>query len=298
MRKKICFLLILVLILASVVCLVNNYERCGAYCYGCRWVIRLKDFFKSKVVRANYSPKINDQDSKWIFTKEQELAIENIIKQYFRKNPKILLELEDLLQQAKVQEDVAQMLRTQQKIPKVLDNLLDSNNFGAVALGEDKDLVLIEFTQPLCPSCRNTFVLLHRFLAKNPRVQHIIFCWPFFGGKSVFLSKIILAAKWQNKVKEVYQAIWQETHDGYEEGQLLAKIKQISGLDCERLLKDQNRKVVLDAIKNNFHVAKQLEFLGTPTLILVNRKNRKFQLIANDLASLEKELSNSLQKVK
>ena len=59
MRRKVFFLLVLVLILALIGCLVNGYEGRGAYCYGCQWVVKLKDFFSAKKkIRRNIANRL------------------------------------------------------------------------------------------------------------------------------------------------------------------------------------------------------------------------------------------------
>ncbi len=302
MRKRWLGALLLVGVISLAVCWVRTTNSQNNCSYGCQWLVKLTSSGqKSKMVipsdrlNTNFLSQQKVNATEVVFTAEQELAIEKIITRYFRKNPKILLELEALLEQAKEQEQAEQLLRTEQKIPQCLNQLLDPKHLGSIKVRQEQDLVLVEFTQPLCAACKHSYSVIQKFLADKPQIQHILFYWPFLGGESIFWSKLILAAQWQNKATEVYDTIWQATLHDYQKEQVINRVKQIAGLDCKRLLKDQNHKLINEAIQRNFYLAKQLEFLGTPVVILVNRQNKKVQLIKN---MSEQALKEGLDKVK
>ncbi len=163
-------------------------------------------------------------------------------------------------------------------------------NPGTKAVGSLKpDVIIVEYFDYNCPSCKKLVPVLDALLAQDHRVAILYKDWPILGDMSKYAAASALAAGYQGK----YRA----AHDALIGGPRLAEtdqvdgILQMAGIDIDTLIKDRKAHAaeIAALIARNDEEANALTLKGTPGLV-VGR-----QLVPGivDLATLKKLIANS-----
>lgn len=233
-----------------------------------------------------------------IFTPEQTEEIKQIIRNYIIGNPQILIEAGKKLQEKEQQERDNQITQIKNNIPKYKKQIFDTKAAGRSVSGNPTGKIIVaEFTQHLCPHCRGTTMMLNKFLKNNPDVQLIVIYWPFFGGDSIYTAKAVLAAEKQGK-GNVLNEIFFASEIPVTKNKADELAKSVPSLDMQKFYNDIKDKKFDDGLKDNFNLARNLNLIGTPTLIFTNKDLTKFSLIPGQTMDFESDLVKALNEVR
>lgn len=172
----------------------------------------------------------------------------------------------------------------------------------AVRMGvEDPVVYLVEFLDPECESCRefNPMVksLVHEF---KDKVQLVVRYAPFHGN-SIFIIKVLEAARKQNKYWETldilfqHQPEWGNHH--HPRPELVWNYLPQIGLDIEKLKKDMEDPAIMKIIEQDQKDGMTLQIQGTPTFFVNGKQLMNFgfeqlwDMINTEIKSQE-QLSN------
>ncbi len=199
------------------------------------------------------------------FTPAQQTQIEQIVHDYLLKNPQILVQVSQKLQEQQQTQMQAQEQQAQTKIPALSQALFHDPN-SPVTGNPKGDVTLVEFFDYQCPHCRAMTATISALQKANPNLRVVYKSWPLFGGPSYFAAKAGLAAARQGKYEALHQALMNASIP-FSNDEILG-VAQSLGIDMQRLQQDMNDPSLNVDIKANQDLAKQLQLIGTPAFII------------------------------
>jgi protein-disulfide isomerase len=190
------------------------------------------------------------------FTPAQQAQIQTIVHEYLLKNPQLLMEMAQRLQQDKMQQAVSNNMQS----------LFFSPN--SPVMGNPKaDVTVVAFLDYQCPHCKHVAPFINKLLNTDSNVRVIYKELPIFGQISEFASRAALAAQMQNKYSVFHDALMQAKAP-FTQDQVLDIAKSV-GLDITKLKSDMNSDAVTQEIKTTMQLAGSLNLEGTPAFVIV-----------------------------
>lgn len=210
----------------------------------------------SDTVRQTSSPaKISD---------EQRETIETVVREYLLKNPSIIREVTEAVQQQEAKEKQARASSGLQALKSDIYSDVDSP-----ALGNPKgDVTVVVFFDYNCGYCKSTVPGLRDLLKKDSAVRIIYKEYPILGAQSLIAARAALAANRQGKYAEFHQALMASKAID------IAVVKATSarlGLNYAKLRQDMDDPQVTESLQRNIRLANSLEISGTPAYIVGGR---------------------------
>ena len=181
---------------------------------------------------------------------------------------------------------VAVMFFQKDKTEKI-EKLAEDNTSGApfvrahsIKFGDNKkNIVITEFTDPQCPSCRAFYPAIYNIYKDNYEDISLVIRYLDNHKNSKYAIKILEASRAQNKYKEVqeliyqYQPVWGDPKKPNPEI-LWTYLPNIEGLDIEKLKQDVSSINIDKMLELDRKDAKTLGVRGTPSFF-VNGKELK-----------------------
>ncbi len=199
----------------------------------------------------------------------QKKAIENVVHDYLVKNPEVLVEVSQVLQQ-KQQKNAQDQAKS-----AVLDNANALFNGTVTVVGNPTGKVtLVEFFDYQCIHCVKMAPALANLVKKNPDLRVIYKEFPIFGDSSVTASKAALAAGMQGKYVQMHDALL-KAGKRLDDKTVMAKAKSV-GLDMGKLKKDMDSKEVAAMLDANRELADKMHLQGTPAFVIASTPAGKF----------------------
>lgn len=191
----------------------------------------------------------------------QRTAIENVVRDYLMKNPEIILQAVEALQQrekmAETERAKAALVANQQALAR--------NPADPVAGNPQGDVTVVEFFDYQCGYCKAVQADTQRLIKDDPKLRFVFKELPILGPASVIASKAALAARGQGKYLELHNALMAQR--GQLDEEVILRLAKSVGLDTDRLKKDMESREVLSAIAANQALAEQLGIRGTPGFV-------------------------------
>lgn len=198
----------------------------------------------------------------------QQKQIEDVVRNYLVKNPEVIVESLQTLQQKQMEQARKTMQKTQQTAPKFVDALFHQTT-DPVAGNPNGKVTVVDFFDYQCPHCIKMTPVIEGLIKANPEVRVIFKEFPIRGAVSEYAAKVALAAKLQGKYFEFHKALMQqaETQPQLTE-EVVLKAAQSVGLDMNKLKADMKNDVVNQQIKSTMKLAQDLQLLGTPAFFI------------------------------
>lgn len=198
------------------------------------------------------------------FTGTQRKAIEEIVREYLRDNPDVLIEA---LQGFRVRQEAEAKKQAEMALEAKRNELLNDPS-TPVAGNPQGDVTVVEFFDYRCGYCKRVFPVVNDLLKSDPKIRYVLKELPILGPESDAASRAALAAWRLDKGKYLpLRNALMET-----KGNLpLSKILQIAsgvGLDAAKLQKEMNDPAVETMIDKNRALAQALGISGTPAFII------------------------------
>lgn len=200
------------------------------------------------------------------FNPAQTKEIEQIVHDYLVKNPQVLIEASQALQQ----QQMAQMQKTASKA--ITANIKDLfNNPASPVIGNPNgDVTVVEFMDYQCPHCKEMSPVLDTLVKGDSNLRVVFKELPIFGPTSEFAAKAALASQKQGKYAAFHVALMKDQNPLAKDEVL--KIAKEVGLDIDKLSKDVSDPVIDQQLKDNYKLAQQLGLVGTPAFVIANRQ--------------------------
>ena len=210
------------------------------------------------------------------FNATQTHNIEQIVKNYLLKNPKILIAMSQALKQQQQQDRVAQLQNTTNIIKQNKESIFDGSS-SPIAGNKKGGITLIEFYDYQCGHCKVAAKNVKELIKNNKDLKVIYKDFPIFGGNSMTAAKFALAAykispkkymKFHDAMMRVQGALTKEKIIS------LAKKASFNINDLERV---SNSNEITKQLQQNKNIASLISLSGTPAFILGNKDLSKIQ---------------------
>lgn len=196
------------------------------------------------------------------FTPQQQTAIQTIVHDYLIKNPNVILEAVQSLQQ----KAHAAMVQKAQQVINTQSPILFNDPNSPVAGNPKAPISVVEFFDYQCPYCKRIAPAINQLTKENPQVRVVYKELPIFGDSSVFAAQAALAAEKQNKYLPFHLALM-EAKPPFSSQQILTIAKSV-GIDINQLQTDMKNQAITSEIKSNIALANQMQLIGTPAFVV------------------------------
>jgi protein-disulfide isomerase len=196
------------------------------------------------------------------FTPDQTKAIENIVRDYLKTHPEVLI---DAIQAAddKLKSDAknkaADALATHKR--EVFDDPQ-----SPIAGNPNGDVTLVEFFDYRCPYCKQVEPSLEKLIGNDRQLKFVFKEFPVLGPESEIAAKVALAAKKQGKYDAFHRAMMNTA--GHIDEAVIYKVAASAGLDVDRVKQDMKSPEIEKELKANLDLGNTLELSGTPSFIV------------------------------
>ncbi len=202
-------------------------------------------------------------------SEEETKAIEEIVRNYILEHPEIIPEAVGILQARQ------EAIRQQEMSAAVIANQdkILNDGFSVVVGNPDGDITLVEFYDYRCPYCVQSHDDVKRLLANDPNLRVVYKQFPVKdrqGEEPVSLT----AARMSQAIAKQGVFLFEEFQD-----RVMALNTQINigdlgriaseiGVDMTRVQLDLQEPAILDGIRDNFTLARDIGITGTPSFIV------------------------------
>jgi len=220
-------------------------------------------------------------------TDAQKKEVESIVKTYFVAHPQDLLDAVHALQKY---QQVKQQKQAESHITQQAKGIFSSPN--SPVIGNPKgDVTLVEFIDPQCGHCREMLPVIQKLITLDKQLRVVIKELPIFGERSLYASKVAIAASKQPQF-EAFHAALLETKLPLTKKNVM-KLARKAKLNTRTLKRDMKDKAIMEEIKANMGLARTIGIMGTPALIVGKRDGKSAVFIpgATSLESLQKAIA-------
>lgn len=196
------------------------------------------------------------------FTPAQRAEIVQIMRDALERDPSILRDAIDALQQ---DETARQAASARGAITAARAALL-ADPADPIAGNPHGDVTVVEFYDPRCPYCRRLLPTLDQLLRADPGLRLVFKDIPILGPDSVVEAKAVLAAQRQGGYVRLQQALMRDSAPPTPE--MLRTTAAAVGLDPYRLMRDMADPAIQRRIDDNLALARALHVDGTPALVI------------------------------
>lgn len=227
------------------------------------------------------------------FTPAQVTQLHAIIHNYLVSNPQVLVEASQALQaqQEKQMQTAAMSSITQNKVA-----LFDDTSSPTIG-SKNAPATLVEFFDYQCGHCREMAPQIEKLISRDKNLHVIFKELPIFGGMSRLAAEMALAAFKQSPEKyyAFHNALY--TANGPLTKKSIMEFAKKAGLNIAELEKDAKSPAVDQQLKANFDLAQSLKIMGTPTFVIGNKAQTKFEFIpgATSLSDLQAQIKSVQQ---
>lgn len=198
---------------------------------------------------------------------EQTKQVEQVVHSYLVKNPQVIVESLQTLQQQQVDQAKKAVQKTQENAPKFADALFHQGN-DPVAGNANGKVTVVDFFDYQCPHCTHMTPILEAVIAANPNLRVVFKEFPIRGALSEFASKAALAANAQGKYFEFHKALMKQATDKTLTEDAILQVAKSVGLDMTKLKADMNSDAIKNQIKDTYKLAQSLQLMGTPAFFI------------------------------
>jgi len=192
------------------------------------------------------------------FDESQRAMVEKTIEEYLLKNPQILVQMSEALEQHQTEQRLSQVHDVIAKSASLIYR--DSNGMEA---GNPKgDVTVVEFSDYNCPYCKRAFTNVMKLIEKDKNVRVVMKEFPIFGERSEGAARVAIAAAKQGKYFEMHAALLGNKGPNTEQTALVLAEK--IGLDVEKLRVDANSGEVKKIITETRDLGSSMGIQGTP----------------------------------
>lgn len=197
-----------------------------------------------------------------VFTDEQKKALGDIIRDYLIKNPEVMFEVQNALDEKSQKEQETKLKAFMAKNAKQIYRAPDSS----VAGDPNGDVTVVEFFDYNCGYCKHGLPEVQKLIHDDKKVRFVFKELPILSTGSMEAAKVALAAKRQGKYWEFHQAMLGSKGVANEASAL--KIAESLGLDMDKVKADMAGDDVKNELQSDLLLAKQLGVNGTPHFLV------------------------------
>jgi protein-disulfide isomerase len=197
-----------------------------------------------------------------VFTDEQKKALGEIIKDYLIKNPEVMIDVQNALDEKSQKDQDAKLKAFMADNAKSIYRAPNSS----VAGNPDGDVTVVEFFDFNCGYCKRGFPEVQRLIHDDKKIRFVFKELPILAKGSEEAAKVALAAKRQGKYWEFHQAMLGSKGQANEATAL--KVAESLGLDMNKIKTDMASDDVKNELLDDLKLAKTLGVNGTPHFLV------------------------------
>lgn len=191
----------------------------------------------------------------------QKAEVQQLIKDYLRENPEVVVESLKLYQEKQQQES---MKAAQEKIVQHKDYL---NGKDMPSAGNPKgDVTVVEFFDYNCGYCKKAIADIKDILESDKNVRFVFIEMPILGPTSLTAALWAHAAHKQGKYFEFHKILME--HNGAIEDSVLEDAAKKAGLDVEKMKKDIQSEEIGQEVDKGMTVGREIGIQGTPGFVI------------------------------
>ncbi len=197
----------------------------------------------------------------------QKKEVEQVIGDYLRKNPEIIVEAIRLLQE---REKTDKQNRVRHNLVAYKNQLLDDPT-SPVAGNPKGDVTIVEFFDYNCGFCKKVFPAVQSLLKDDKNLRYVFKEFPILSPSSETAARAALVA-WKFE-KEKYFDFHRrliEAKGGLSDSRIFSLAAK-AGLDVARIKKHMGAPEIDGMININRELAEKLDIRGTPGFVIGNR---------------------------
>ncbi|MCB2056148.1 MAG: DsbA family protein [Geminicoccaceae bacterium] len=190
-------------------------------------------------------------------------AIEQIVKDYLLREPEVIMQALQRLQERQAEAEAAQ---AQAMLEAHADAIVDDPRDGVI--NPEGDVTLVEFFDYRCGYCRGMAAGLQKMVEEDPGLRLVLKEFPILGEDSLRAARAALAAKEQGAYAPFHDALMgaaDMSMDG------IRRLAERHGLDVARLEADMASPAIGQQIDDTLELGQALGITGTPSFILGER---------------------------
>jgi len=197
----------------------------------------------------------------------QRDEVRQIIGEYLRDNPEIILEA---IQQLRDREQARQHEQAQTNLVSYRDQI-ERDPSSPVAGNPDGDVTIVEFFDYRCGYCKQMLPAVRALLRADKNVRYVFKEFPILSPESEIAARAALAA-WQQSPPKYFKLHTKlmEAQGSLSERQIL-RIAETVGLDANRIKQDMNSPEIARVLESNKDLASRLGIQGTPGFVIGDR---------------------------
>ncbi|MBI3453839.1 MAG: DsbA family protein [Rhodospirillales bacterium] len=189
-------------------------------------------------------------------------AIERVVREYILRNPEIILEAVEALEQKRQAETEG---KQRNAIAARRDDII--NDPDSPVSGNPKgDVTVVEFFDYRCPYCKQVAPHITQLVKEDSKLRIVYKELPILGPDSIVAARAALAARGQGKYHELHKALMNAR--GTLDETVVLKIAADVGVDATRLKADMQLPAIDQALRRNLDLARAIDINGTPAFIV------------------------------
>lgn len=216
-------------------------------------------------------------------TPQQTTRVNELVDQYLRNNPKVVVDAIMAYRQAEITKFQAEVTQT---IAQNKTAIFNTNN--NLVLGNPRgDVTIVEFIDYRCGHCKAMAPVLKQAIQQDRNLKVVVKELPLFGGTSTFAAKAAIAAEKQSRFAKLHNYLITTTTPLTQDS-ILKACKEV-GINTRRLKADIASQYVTNYVETNMNLAKTLKISATPTFIISKNNGEVNQYVpgAITLAQLQ-----------
>jgi len=205
-----------------------------------------------------------------VLTLGQKQEVREVVRQYLRENPEVLMEAIQTLQ---TRQEAKERERAEDNLSS-LRSELENDPSSPVGGNPNGDVTVVEFFDYRCGFCKSALPSIIELLESDDKIRYVFREYPVLGVESVVAARAALAA-W-NIDREKYMSFHislMESKGELSESKILGLAAKV-GLNAKKLRAAMDAPGVEKAIKRNYELGNELGISGTPVFIIGDKLTR------------------------
>ena len=194
----------------------------------------------------------------------QKRAVEEVVREYLRRNPEILLEAIGAM---RAKRDAEQQSKVRNNLVS-LRGELENDPTSPVGGNPQGDVTIVEFFDYQCPYCKRVLPTVQTLLKTDGNIRYVFKEFPILGPQSVVAARAALAAWKLDRDRYVpFHTALLQSKGRLSERKILDIAADI-GLDVERLRAAMADPGIDKILARNAELARALDINGTPAFVI------------------------------
>ncbi len=199
------------------------------------------------------------------FSPSQKSEIEAIIKNYLLKNPEVL---RDAINELENREKAAEA-QARDKIVSDAQSPLYTSPYQSVVGNQNGKVTLVEFFDYNCGYCKKMLPDIGRLIKEEPDLRVILRDYPILSDASVEAAQVAAAVRNQFKGEKFWEFHQKLLSSRGPVGKTQAlSVAQSLGADMNKLAKDMEAPTVKEGLDESDRIGRELALNGTPSYVV------------------------------